>query len=136
MCTEQKPTIQYHDQGMNIPKIATQDTTLTVNNVDGEKTKFPVPSGTGIDIHVAGLHYNRINDLMLSGHVLMKSRSSLLEGATQVHAGAVPWGLVEGRVYPIQSRYTLPIVYTIIITHKDSVGARACVGRRCELSAV
>ncbi|KAN0113945.1 cytochrome P450, partial [Russula decolorans] len=43
---------------MTIPKIATKDTTLTVNNVDGGKTTFPVPSGTGIDLHVAGLHYN------------------------------------------------------------------------------
>ena len=56
----QKLTIQYRDQGTNIPKIATQDTTLTVNNVDGGKTTFPVPSGTEIGLHVAGLHYNRI----------------------------------------------------------------------------
>jgi hypothetical protein len=64
----------------------------------------------------------------------MKPRSSLLEGATQVHPRAVPWGLAEGRVYSIQSRYTLPIA--VIITHKHFAGARACVGRRCELSAV
>jgi cytochrome P450 len=41
-----------------IPKIAEEDTTLTVGNVDGGMTTFPVPSGTQIDIHVAGLHYN------------------------------------------------------------------------------
>ena len=136
ICSDQKPTIQFRDQVTAIPKIATQDTTLTVNNADGGKTTFPVPSGTAVDIHVAGLHYNRINDLILWGQVLMKSRSSLLEGATQIHAGAVPWGLAQRRVYPIQSRYTLPIVYIITITHKYSVGARACVGRRCEVSAV
>ena len=39
----------------------------------------------------------------------MDSRSTLLEGATQVHARAVPWGLAEGRVYSIRSRYKLPI---------------------------
>jgi len=41
-----------------IPKIAAEDTTLTVNNTYGEKTTFPVPSGTEVEIHVAGLHYN------------------------------------------------------------------------------
>jgi len=41
-----------------IPKIATEDTTLTVRNVDGGMTTFPVPSGTQIEIHVPGLHYN------------------------------------------------------------------------------
>ncbi|KAI0279042.1 cytochrome P450 [Russula aff. rugulosa BPL654] len=41
-----------------IPKIATEDTTLTVGNVDGGMTTFPVPSGTQIDIHVPGLHFN------------------------------------------------------------------------------
>jgi hypothetical protein len=60
MCSDQKPTIQFRDQVMTIPKIAAQDTTLTVNNVNGGKTTFPVPSGTAIDLHVAGLHYNRI----------------------------------------------------------------------------
>jgi hypothetical protein len=51
------------DQVTNVPKVATQDSILTVNNIDGGKTTFPVPSGTGVDIHVAALHYNR----MLSG---------------------------------------------------------------------
>ena len=47
------------DQAAVIPKVATQDTTLAVNNADGGKTSFPVPSGMQIDIHVPGLHYNR-----------------------------------------------------------------------------
>ena len=42
-----------------IPKVAAQDTTLTVSNVDGGKTTIPVPSGTEINIHVPGIHYNR-----------------------------------------------------------------------------
>jgi len=41
-----------------IPKVAAQDTSLTVSSVDGRETTFPVPSGTMIDIHVPGLHYN------------------------------------------------------------------------------
>jgi hypothetical protein len=53
------PTLRCGDQVPTIPKIAAQDTTLTVNNVDGGKTTFPVPSGTSVDIHVPGLHYNR-----------------------------------------------------------------------------
>jgi len=42
----------------SIPKIVAEDTTLTVSNDDGGKTTFPVPSGTGITLHVPGLHYN------------------------------------------------------------------------------
>ncbi|KAF8474412.1 cytochrome P450 [Russula ochroleuca] len=42
----------------NIPKVSAEDTTLTVGNVNGGKTTFPIPSGTEIDLHVAGLHYN------------------------------------------------------------------------------
>jgi len=41
-----------------IPKVAAQDTTLTVSNVNGGKTTFPVPSGTQVELHVPGLHYN------------------------------------------------------------------------------
>jgi len=32
---------------------------LTVSNVNGGKTTFPVPSGTQVELHVPGLHYNR-----------------------------------------------------------------------------
>ena len=35
--------------------------------------------------------------------------SVVLEGATQVHARAVPWRLAEGRIYSIQPRYMMPI---------------------------
>jgi hypothetical protein len=92
MCFDQKPTIHYGDQVPDIPKIATQDTSLTVSNFDGGKTTFPIPSGTEIDIHVAGLHYNRtLSGFLSSGRVLMKHCSAVLEGASQVHARAVPW---------------------------------------------
>ena len=71
------------DQVPVIPKIATEDTTLTVGNVGGGNTTFPVPSGTQIDIHVPGLHYNRtLNDLLSCGQALRKPCSAVLEGAT------------------------------------------------------
>jgi len=41
-----------------ITKEAAEDTSFTVNNVDGGKTTFPVPSGTEIQLHLPGLHYN------------------------------------------------------------------------------
>ena len=92
MCYDWKPTIRYDDQVVDIPKTAAQDTTLTVSNVDGGKTTFPVPSGTDIDIHVAALHYNRtLSDSILRGQVFMKYCSAVLEGALQVYARAIPW---------------------------------------------
>jgi len=51
--------IRYGGQVINIPKVAAQDTTLTVSSGEDGRTTFPVPSGTCIDIHVPGLHYNR-----------------------------------------------------------------------------
>jgi len=82
-----------------IPKIAAQDTTLTVSNVDGGRTTFPVPSGTEIDIHVAGLHYNP--RYWKEPHRFMPER----------FLGDWPKDAF------------LPF----------SQGARACLGRRCEL---
>jgi len=57
----------YGDQAPNIPKVATQDTTLTVSNGDGGRTTFPVPSGAHIDIHVPGLHHNRTLSTLYHG---------------------------------------------------------------------
>ena len=97
---------QQYDQVASIPKVAAQDTTLTVNNIDGGKTTFPVPSGTEIYLQVPGLHFNRrLSGLVPRGQVFMKFRSAVLEGASQVHARTVPWGLAEGCLYSIQSRY-------------------------------
>jgi hypothetical protein len=50
----------------NVPKVASEDTTLTVSNADGGKTTFPVTAGTEINLHVPGLHYNRMLNCMLS----------------------------------------------------------------------
>jgi len=41
-----------------IPKYSAEDTTLSVLNDAGEKVIFPVPQGTGVALHVPGLHYN------------------------------------------------------------------------------
>jgi cytochrome P450 len=41
-----------------IPKVAAEDTTLTVSNAVGGRTTFPVALGTEIELNVAGLHYN------------------------------------------------------------------------------
>ena len=63
----------------------------------------------------------------------MKYRSAVLEGALQVYARAVPWRLAEGRVYSVQSRYDSLVTTLVIIIQEYSAGARACLGRRCEL---
>ena len=98
----------YGDQAANIPKVASEDTTLTVNNADGGKTTFPVPSGTEIYLQVPAVHYNRmLSGFELWGHVPMVSCSAVLEGASQVHAREVPWRLAEGCLSSIQSRYHL-----------------------------
>ena len=39
------------------------------------------------------------------GSILMVFCSAILEGASQVHAGEIPWRLAKGRVYSVQSRY-------------------------------
>jgi hypothetical protein len=99
------PTIHYDDQVTGIPKIATQDTTLTVSNVNGGKVTFPVLSGTEIELHVPGLHYNRMLVALCRGEqVLIQLHSTILERATQVHARTLPWGLAEGCIHAIQSR--------------------------------
>jgi hypothetical protein len=113
MCPDPRPIIRHGDQVTSIPKVAAQDITLTVNNVDGGKTTFPVPSGTEINLHVPGLHYNRtLSDFVSWGQVLMRSRSTVLEGASQVHARTFPWRLAEECLYSIQSGYVLLIANT------------------------
>ncbi|KAH9998646.1 cytochrome P450, partial [Russula vinacea] len=51
-------TLRLFPPAANIPKVASEDTTLTVNNADGGKTTFPVPSGTEIYLQVPAVHYN------------------------------------------------------------------------------
>ncbi|KAH9041172.1 cytochrome P450 [Lactarius hengduanensis] len=51
-------TLRMFPPASTIYKKATEDTNLTVGNADGGKTTFPVPSGTEIEFHVPGLHYN------------------------------------------------------------------------------
>ena len=74
MFSDWRSTIRY-DQVAMIPKVAAQDTTLTVGNAGGGRTTIPVPSGTEINIHVPGIHYNRAMSSCLSWRqVLTKSR--------------------------------------------------------------
>ena len=104
------PTIRYGDQVTGTPKVAAQDTTLTVSNINGGKTTFPVPSGTQIELHAPGLHYNRtLVTLCYGGQILMKFYSTILERTAQVHARTVPWRLAEGCIHSIQSRYIFPV---------------------------
>jgi hypothetical protein len=66
----------------------------------GRKSIFTFPACTTIVRWMASYHADM---------VLMEIHSAVLEGATQVHARAVPWQLAEGRIYSIQSRYALLI---------------------------
>ena len=110
MSSDWIPTIPYDDQAAGIPKTAAQDTTLTVYNVNGGKTTFPVPSGTQVELHVPGLHYNRMLVVLCrGGRGLIQLHSTILERATQVHARTLPWGLAKGCIHSVQSRYVLPI---------------------------
>ncbi|KAJ3552928.1 hypothetical protein NM688_g3893 [Phlebia brevispora] len=43
---------------VGVPKYAAEDTTLTTVNSAGEKVTVPIPAGSPISLHVAGLHYN------------------------------------------------------------------------------
>ncbi|KAN0127114.1 Cytochrome P450, partial [Lactarius tabidus] len=52
------PTMVMQSQAPSVPKRAAEDTMLTVNNADGGKTTFPVPTGTELQLHVPALHYN------------------------------------------------------------------------------
>ena len=66
-------------QVQDIIKIAAEDTTLTVSNTKGGKATFPVPSGTEIEFHVPGLHYDRALSYALSLAIfLMQSHSTVL----------------------------------------------------------
>ena len=131
--TQIQPYVE-RDQVVNIPKVAAKDTTLTVSNVNGGKTTFPVPSGTEIDIHVPGLHYNRtLSGIVSWGQVLMKSCK---RGIGRSLASSCQNGsLVTGRrTYLFHLVKVCPAHRnTVITTHEHSAGARACLGRRCEL---
>jgi hypothetical protein len=82
MCDDSKPTTPHGHKAPYVPKIAAEDTTLTVSNADGGKTTFPVLSGTEIKLHVPGIHYNRtLSDTVFRGKVFMGSCSTVLEGS-------------------------------------------------------
>ena len=85
--TKLKPTRHHDNKAPSIPKIAVEDTTLTVNNADGGKTTVPIVAGTELNLHVPGLHHNRtLNSILSWRPALMEFHSAVLEGASQVHA--------------------------------------------------
>jgi len=51
-------TLRMFPPGPLIPKVATEDTTLKVSKAGGGMTTFQISSGTEINFHVPGLHYN------------------------------------------------------------------------------
>ena len=87
----------------SIPKIAAEDTSLTVNNADGGKTTFPVPAGTYVHFHFLALHYNCTSAFFYLWS-LLKPRSEVLEGPLHISAREVPRGLAKGRVFTVQLR--------------------------------
>ncbi|EKM76286.1 hypothetical protein AGABI1DRAFT_45036, partial [Agaricus bisporus var. burnettii JB137-S8] len=50
--------LRLYPPAVAIPKCSAEDTTLTVTNAKGEVVVVPVPKGTDIYIHIAGMHYN------------------------------------------------------------------------------
>jgi hypothetical protein len=92
-------------QTQSIPKIAAEDTSLTVNNADGGKTTFPVPAGTHVHFHLPALHYNCTSGVFPSQDwPLINSHSKVLEGPVHISAGEVSRGLAKGRVLAVQLR--------------------------------
>lgn len=92
MFNDPRLIIPYGHKVTNIPKVVAEDTTLTVTNADGGKTTFPVVSGTEINLHVPGLHYNRtLSGIVSQRLILMKFLSAVLEESPQVHAREIPW---------------------------------------------
>ena len=57
-------TISVSSQLPAVPKYAVADTSLTVDNADGGKTTFPVPSGTEVQFHLPALHFSRMSNLL------------------------------------------------------------------------
>ncbi|KAH9485051.1 Cytochrome P450 monooxygenase 124 [Psilocybe cubensis] len=51
-------TLRLFPPVVNIPKVAGEDTVLTVGNVHGEKRSFPIAKGTRVAINTPGLHFN------------------------------------------------------------------------------
>ena len=74
-------------QAPSVPKMATEDISLTVNNADGGKTTFPVPAGTHIYAHFPALHYNCTLGLFLSQGVILTEVSQRGIGKTPTRFG-------------------------------------------------
>ncbi|THG95398.1 hypothetical protein EW026_g6249 [Hermanssonia centrifuga] len=51
-------TLRMYPPVTEIPKVSAEDTALTTQNSAGETVIVPIPQGTSITLHVAGVHYN------------------------------------------------------------------------------
>ena len=76
-------TIAIYSQVPAVPKHAAEDTSLTVDNADGGKTTFPIPSGTVVELHLTALHYNRMSSLL-------PSQGPVLSEVLQRSIGRIP----------------------------------------------
>jgi hypothetical protein len=72
-------------QTQSVPKVATEDTSLTVNNADGGKTTFPVPAGTHVHSHFPALHYNCTLSVFLYQGLVLTEVSQRGIGRTPTH---------------------------------------------------
>ena len=60
-------TLRYQPPVVAIPKQSSEDTTLTIHNLNGETKGLPLPQGTAMAIHVPGMHRNRTSSPLTSG---------------------------------------------------------------------
>jgi hypothetical protein len=127
MTRSQPATAPY---GHKAPKIAAEGTTLTVSNADGGKTTFPALQGQTSNFTSPA--YNTIvrtlSDTVLRGKVFKGSRSTVLEGSSQVHAREVPFLAAFSQGI---SRFI--IILIVVMTQERFAGPGACLGRQCEL---
>ena len=103
---------------MGIPKIAAEDTSILVGNINGEKTAVPIPKGSLIQIDTAGLHYNRTTSLFVFS-------DSKLKKANVVYSKARYW---EDPHAFKPERFLKDWPRDAFLPF--SAGARACIGRK------
>jgi hypothetical protein len=73
-------------QAEDIPRMCAEDTTLVVGNEAGDQVTIPVPKGSHINFHIAGLHYNRRCSSKAVNRVCMTKSSSLLGRSVYLQA--------------------------------------------------
>lgn len=120
--------MRYGNQAVDIPKIAAQDTTLTVSKVGDGKTTFPVPSGTEVELHVPGLHHNRTLSGFVSWEQVLAVRYWKEPHRFMPERFLGDWP--KDAFIPFSQGISLHIIRPST-TNDHFAGARACLGRRC-----